>query len=533
MIYHLTRWLSIILIPSLVLGLFLGPAPAARAQGLTEATVRIDRALVAFEEKDYATALTELQTALKLEPQNIEALFDLGIVYLALNRPTDAQASLEQARALRPDNDDVAYQLGALYFNQDAYDKAEPLLRQVHRREPGRANLGYYLGFIEYRNKNYRDALRFFENGVTSDSNFAQLTNFYSGLAMGSLGFPREGQFQIEQALRLQPLSPLSTPAQKFGELLQSAAQREKFFNGELRLGVFYDTNVPVVPTSSSDIVAQAIQASQPRRISEGELASLSLSYTWLKKLDWESSVSYRFLQTYNNHLSEFNAQDHTPSIGLAYRSALGAMPLIFGSQLSYDYISLGTAQFSQRWIFNPYITLLESQAAAVSHGTTLQFRIQAKDFYNDHRVTRREVRDAVNYTVGPLHFVGFDEGRHYVKLGYQYDYDQAEGEDWIYSGHRLIAGGQYTLPWWALRLRYELDLHRRAFQHKHSLLPVLAMATVKRRDVEPVHLVGVSKDFFGSFTAALEYLFDRNRSNLDAYTYKRHVVTTSIAWRF
>jgi hypothetical protein len=34
-------------------------------------------------------------------------------------------------------------------------------------------------------------------------------------------------------------------------------------------------------------------------------------------------------------------------------------------------------------------------------------------------------------------------------------------------------------------------------------------------------------------FTGSVEYLFDDNRSNLDAFTYKRHVITTSVTWRF
>jgi hypothetical protein len=34
-------------------------------------------------------------------------------------------------------------------------------------------------------------------------------------------------------------------------------------------------------------------------------------------------------------------------------------------------------------------------------------------------------------------------------------------------------------------------------------------------------------------FTAALEYLFDDNRSNLDPFDYDRHVVTSSLTWRF
>jgi tetratricopeptide (TPR) repeat protein len=526
----------------LIAGLILfGSITPVWSQGLSEATVHIDRAVIAYEEKKSEAALSELQEALKLEPENIEALYYQGIVYISLNRLPEAQAALEKARGLRPTNNDIAFQLGVLYFNRENYDRAEAPLRQVYQSDPKRENLGYYLGFIEYRKKNYRESLRFFEANVPSDANFAQLTKFYSGLAMSSLGFPGEGQARIQEALRLQPISPLTVPAQRFGEILQSAAQKEKFFNGELRFGVYYDTNVPVVPTSSSDIVAQAIQQEQRRRKSEGELASLNLSYTWLKKLDWEGTVSYRFLQTYNNHLTEFNTQDHTPTVGVAYRSALAEMPLIFGAQYSYDFITLGNSRFSQRWIFNPYVNLIENQGASFSNSTTLQFRLQAKDFFNDRKVSRPEVRDAVNYAIGPIHFVVFDEGRHYFKVGYNYDYDKAEGEDWTYSGNRLLLGGQYTLPWWDVRLRYDLDLHWRAYKYKNSLIPATAPGTIRRRDTEPVHLFSVGKDFHmfsedlrnNNFTAAIEYLFDNSRSNLDPYAYKRHVVTTSVAWRF
>lgn len=506
---------------------------SASGQGFTEAVVHIDRAVVAYDEKRYDVALKELQDALRLEPDNVEALYYQGIVLVSLNRISEAQASLEKARSLRPANNDIAFQLGALYFAQEAYDRAEPSLRQVFQSERDRPNLGYYLGFIEYRKKNYREALRFFEANVPSDNNFAQLAKFYSGLAMSSLGFPREGQAQIEQALQLEPVSPLTLPAQRFGEILQTAAEREKLFNGELRLGVFYDTNVPVVPASSSDLVAQAIQAEQKRRKSEGELATLTLSYTWLKKLDWEGSISYRFLQTYNNHLTEFNTQDHTPTVALGYRSALGEMPLILGSQLSYDFITLGNKRFSQRGIINPFFTLIENQGANVANSTTLQLRLQPKDFFNDQEVVPSEVRDAINYAAGPIHFVVFDEGRHYLKLGYQFDYDQAQGRNWTYAGNRLIAGGQYTLAWWDLRLRYDVDVHWRQHKFRNTLVPATAPGTVKRRDVEPVHLLSVAKDFLTNYTGAIEYLFDNNRSNLDPFTYKRHVVTTSITWRF
>jgi hypothetical protein len=155
---------------------------------------------------------------------------------------------------------------------------------------------------------------------------------------------------------------------------------------------------------------------------------------------------------------------------------------------------------------------------------------------------------------IGPLHLFRFgrDCSRppcHQINWGYQFDYEDAEGKNWVYAGHRALAGFQYTLPWWDIRVGYNLDFHWRNYKNKHSLLPVTAQGTVRRRDKEPVHLVNVSRDFFPEFLqsfpfcgsrtlgcslgASVDYLFDHNRSNLDPYTYKRHIVTTSLTWRF
>jgi tetratricopeptide (TPR) repeat protein len=524
-------------------------AQAPKAEEL-QAAIFVDRAILSYNEKKYDEALKELREALALDPQNVDALYYEGLAYLALDRPADAERSLETARAIRPADADVAFQLGVLHFSQKRYETAEPLLRQVYQSDPRRPNLGYYLGFMEYRKKNYREALALLRANVPSDDNFAQLTRFYSGLAVAALGFPGEARAEIDQALRLQPVSPLVAPAQRFGEILQKAEQEERFFRGELRLGMYYDTNVPVVPNANGDITATTIRQDVSRRKSEGELANINLAYTWLKNPDWEGNAFYRFLQTYNNHLTEFNTQSHTPTLSIARRgsvpSAFGELPYDTGLQLAYDFISLGNAPFTQRGIVSPYLTVAENAA----NFTTLQLRFQLKDFYDDKKVVRREVRDANNYMIGPHHVVFFEEGRHFVRLGYQYDAEFAEGENWSYRGHRLLAGLQYTLPWGDIRFRYDLDYHWRHHQNRHSLQPATAPNTVKRRDRQPTHLVGIAKDFAAKafvlsgcdaqrggedcrFSVALEYLFDKTNSNLAVFDYNRHVVTTSVAWRF
>ncbi|MBI3058050.1 MAG: tetratricopeptide repeat protein, partial [Deltaproteobacteria bacterium] len=345
------RW--VVLWVSLVLSLAVINTPQisvawaqAQTETATQAGVFVDRAVVAYGENRFDEALKELQEALRLNPESVDALYYQGLVYAALNRAGDALAVWEKARGLNRADLDVAFQLGVLYFNQKEYEKAEPLLRQVYEPEPTRPNIGYYLGFIEYRKKNYREALTLLRGSVSSDDNFGQLTRFYAGLAMSALGFAREARVEIEEALRLQPVSPLTAPAQRFGEMLERAAQREKFFRGELRLGLFYDTNVPVIPNRSIDDTATTIREGNRRQRSEGQLASVNLAYKYLKTPDWEGDASYRFLQTYNDHLDNFNTQSHTPTIGINRRgtvaSAFGDLSYVLGLQTTYDFITLG-----------------------------------------------------------------------------------------------------------------------------------------------------------------------------------------------
>jgi tetratricopeptide (TPR) repeat protein len=501
-------------------------------QAPSDAAIFVDRAILAYDDQRYDQALQELQEALRLDPDHIEALFYLGLVYATMNRRPEAMAAWERALQLRPADIDVAFQLGALYFADEQYDRAEPLLQQVYRVEPSRPNLGYYLGFIEYRQKNYRRALDYLRANVPSDDNFAQLTRLYAGLAMGALGFPEQARAEVEAALQLQPVSPLVLPARRFGEELARAAARQRRFSGELRFGLFYDSNVAVVPNASSDLVAQVLRQDQVKRDSPGELGSLNLAYTWLKTLDWDGFVSYRFLQTYNNQLPDFNVRNHTPTVGIAHRSRLLDMPYFAGLQMTYDFISLGGDKFVQRGIANPYFSLFENPGNL----TTVEVRLQVKDFFDDEDLVPEEVRDGFNYLIGAVHLLLFEEGRHFIKMGYQFDYDAAEGQNWAYTGHHLIFGAQYTLPWQDIRLRYELDFHQRFHTRHNSLIPVEAPGTIRRRDREAIHLFSVAKDFVfksQNFTAALEYLFDDNDSNLAPYAYNRHVVTSSLTWRF
>ena len=116
----------LIFIAALLLCLALGASPAAAQE--TEADVYVAQAILAYDDKRYPETLSLLAEALKLEPENTQALYYTGLVHLAQKNPTLAVEYLEKARAKSPTTPIIQYQLGVAYFDTEQYDKAEPLL---------------------------------------------------------------------------------------------------------------------------------------------------------------------------------------------------------------------------------------------------------------------------------------------------------------------------------------------------------------------------------------------------------------------
>lgn len=512
-----------------VIGWLLGMASAAWAQVPSESDVFVDRGVLAFDAKQYPDALQAFQEALRLNPASVNALYYSGLTYYALEQYGAAQGVLEQARQLAPNDLDVAFQLGVTYFTQQQYDKAEPLFRQVYAGEPKRQNVGYYLGFIEYRKQNYREALRFLRANVPSDDNFAQLARFYAGLSLSALGLAGQARAEIDQAMRLQPISPLTAPAERFREVLGAAARAERNFHVDAKVSFFYDDNVSVNPYRSSDLSAE--EARKQKHRTTGELGYLRLEYLPLRTADWEGSIAYSVFQTINNDVAHYNVGNHTGTASLAYKTSLWQKPAVANLTYQYDYISLDDRNFVNRHTVAPAMSLVWD-AMNLSQA---QLRFQAKDFMHEKTlVSSSDDRDALNYMVGYTHVFRFKADRHFVRLGYQIDREAAQGSNWSYLGHRFLVGGQYTLPWWDIRVRYDFDLHLRDYTHLHTFLPTgISAPAIHRSDRDMNHVFSIAKDFPYNITLSLEYLLNRNVSNLAVYDYIRNVVSFSVAWRY
>ena len=497
----------------------------------TESDVYVDRGIVAYGQGQYQDAWQAFQEAVRMNPDNVNALYYVGMVYLAMDQPAAAQGALEQAQKLNPNDADVAFQLAVVHFTQQQYDKADALFQGVYAREPQRQNLGYYLGFLEYRKQRYREALTYFRTNRASNDNFAQLNRFYSGLALSALGLPGAAKAEIEEAILLQPMTTLTGPAERFRDVLGMAVVAERNFHVDAKISMFYDNNVAVISDSSGDPVAALSREAKHR--STGELAYVRFEYTPLRTVDWEGIVAASMLGAYENNLPSFNLLNPNIMGSLSYKDTLWGKQAIYNLTYLYDYVWLGDPYLTRHTIA-PGMTLVWNS----SHVTQPVLRYQFKRFLNQHLVTSADNRDANNYMGGFLHFWQF-EGGHYLKGGYQLDYEAAVGTNWKYLGNRFALGGQYTIPWrdpwWdlGLRLRVDADYQIRNYTHQNNYLPLVSAPSVYRRDGELNVIASLAKDLPNNLTLALENLYTQNTSNIPVYGYNRNVISLSLSWRY
>jgi tetratricopeptide (TPR) repeat protein len=503
--------------------LLAGGAPAQT----TEADVYVGQAVIDFDGKRYDEAVQNLRRALELEPDHIEALYYMGVVYMARRQPGEAASFLLKARERAPNDPAVAFQLGLAYFAQQRYDQAEPLLEQVFGAQPTLDGLGYYVGFMRYRKKDYRGALDAFQTGRVTDADLQQLTRFYTSLTLAALGRPTQAAAEVEQALRLAPGSPLTGPAERLRDTIVAPRGRERCpisggfsvgcFSAELKTGLSFDDNVAVVPNPDSAEPLTA-QLRSHNHESIGEILGLRADYAWLKPLlgraDWDSTIGYSFFATKNNDLGHFNVTDHMFNTALTHRLDVPnpfstlftkrggpttlALPGQVGGQYAWDVLFLGQRKFLTRNTATVFGAVVEPIGVSQIFG-----RYQNKDFNRVPGTDRHEIRDGENLMVGAVHLVPFGNGANFVKVGYQWDHDFTIGSNYEYSGNRLLGGAQYTLGGLGdlplggvkkvfeqravrnVRLKFDVDVHLRQYDHVNTILPSPAPATKRRRDDE------------------------------------------------
>lgn len=511
------------------------PGPVVAQQRITEPVgVYIDRGILAYDDKKYAEALQNFLEAMRIDPENAEARYFVGITYLALDQTDEAIGHLDKARQLDPADLDIAFNLGVAYFTKGDYDRAQAQFLVVYQKEPKRDNLGYYLGFIHFNRKEYERALAYLEANVSTDVRFRQQNRFYTGLTKHHLGRDAEAARDLSEAVSLRPEAPLGRTAKLFAEAIAPKPVPRRY-RVEIRGGVSYDDNASLAPTH------HVLGLRTPPRRSAAEIAMLRLEYDLIQTQPDTLTASYQIFSNYYNSLQNLDVLNHTWGGNYTHRGKLGTLPAWYGAQYSYDYLELDGAVFLSRHTGTASLTLFESD----TNFSLFQYRFQDKDFRSANTLgLRKESRDGQNHLLGATHIVAFAGGKHFLRFGYQVDYDDTDGGDYKYIGNKASAGFQVTGPW-DIRFQAGYDFQFREYPRGNALAVTLnqqraagssvqgAFFNVMRRDSDHTFTASLSRDFPWGFTASLDFFKERNSSTFSLFDFDRNVVTLSVGWKY
>jgi cytochrome c-type biogenesis protein CcmH/NrfG len=101
-----------------------------------------------------AQDITQLEEALKRDPENLQALISLGNAYFDTNQERKAIETYQKALKIDPKNADVRTDMGIMYRNIKDYDNAVREFRQAAKDNPNHVNSRFNLAIVLQKDKN-------------------------------------------------------------------------------------------------------------------------------------------------------------------------------------------------------------------------------------------------------------------------------------------------------------------------------------------------------------------------------------------
>jgi len=101
-----------------------------------KALAHINRSLMYQNLKQVAEAAQEIEQALAIEPERRDAYGDLVDLYLQLQKPDEAAATVDRAAAAGVKSARTSYRVGVAYFNQKSFEKSLPYFQTAVELQP-------------------------------------------------------------------------------------------------------------------------------------------------------------------------------------------------------------------------------------------------------------------------------------------------------------------------------------------------------------------------------------------------------------
>jgi Flp pilus assembly protein TadD len=164
---------------------------AASLLGAETAETIFQRAAAALVVHNYETAERDFQAVLKLEPHNVGALGNLGVVYSRTHRYDHAIEVYQRALKIAPGDEALTTDLGLAYIKQERFSSAAPIFEKLTAADPGNLQAKQLLATCRLSLGQYEKALTVIAPMLEAEPANPGLL-YMQGVALSRLNKPAE-----------------------------------------------------------------------------------------------------------------------------------------------------------------------------------------------------------------------------------------------------------------------------------------------------------------------------------------------------
>jgi tetratricopeptide (TPR) repeat protein len=466
---------------------------------------------------EYEKAVEWFKRAAEREPRDPEVHYYLGLAYSRLGDYPSAITAFERVLKLDPKDRKVRYEMGiASYFMGD-YPKAMASFKMAQRDDPSNTLVPLYLGATYQQLGKHRRSIRYFLKARELDPEVAQMSEFYLAMAYMGMGRNKEAAEALRACIEMNPASEVAAMARDYVGRVPEREKPERRWNVSGTLSFQYDDNVILKPegVTTAELITD-----------ESDFRGVGFfwgEYRFLQGAPWVGGLRYSLYQSVHTRLHDYDITNNAASLYWGYGGEVKGLP--YKAQLDYEYqhTLLNNTRYLAR--HSGIFKLDFSETSSLL--TRLTYRGQKKHFYKQEEARgTAEDRNSFNHKAGLTQYLSFSEKTRHIHGGYFFDRDDADGNNWDYTGHLASAGFSTPLTY-GVRLRARGEYYWQNFDHTHTTF------LVKRKDKEGTLHVSLDRDFGKYLNLSAYYVHQRHHSNLDVFKYNRNIYFLSVTGRF
>jgi tetratricopeptide (TPR) repeat protein len=175
---------------------------------------------------------------LKIDPNYLPALNNLGVLYKKLGKHNKAKSCYEKAITLNPNNIDILYNLGNIFQKLEEYQKAKDYYEKVIKINPNYTDAYNNLGVVFQKLGKYQKAKNCYEKVITIIPNYAEAHNNL-GIMFQKLEEYQKAINCYEKAIQINPI--FADAHNNLGKSFKELGENQKAID-------FYEKTIEINP---------------------------------------------------------------------------------------------------------------------------------------------------------------------------------------------------------------------------------------------------------------------------------------------